>query len=41
MDNLPIPTFSPRKIVEDLEAALEQFCEIAVDRGAKGRPLKS
>jgi hypothetical protein len=28
---VPIPTFRAQKIVEDLEAALEQFREIAVD----------
>jgi hypothetical protein len=29
----PIPTLSPRRFVEDLEAALEQFYEIAADLG--------
>jgi hypothetical protein len=33
-DNLPDPDVLAQEIVEDLEAALEQFREIAVDLGA-------
>ena len=33
-DNLPDSEVLAQKIVEDLEAALEQFCEIAADLGA-------
>jgi hypothetical protein len=33
-DNLPDPDVLPQEIVEDLEAALEQFREIANDLGA-------
>jgi type I restriction enzyme M protein len=32
-DNLPDPTVLAQEIVEDLEAALEQFREIAADLG--------
>jgi hypothetical protein len=28
---VPIQTFRAQEIVDDLEAALEQFCEIAAD----------
>jgi hypothetical protein len=28
---IPIPTFSPREMSEDHEAALQQLCEIAAD----------
>jgi len=35
-DNLPDPDLLAQEIVEDLEAALEQFCEIATDLGAEG-----
>ena len=34
IQNLPDPEVLAQKIVEDLEAALEQFCEIATDLGA-------
>jgi len=34
-DNLPDPDVLAQEIVEDLEAALEQFREIAADLGAK------
>jgi type I restriction enzyme M protein len=37
-DNLPDPDVIDQEIVEDLEAALEQFREIVVDLGAKGTP---
>jgi type I restriction enzyme M protein len=37
-DNLPDPDVLAQEIVEDLEAALEQFREIASDLG--GAPLK-
>jgi len=33
-DNLPDPNVLAQEIVEDLEAALEQFREIAADLGA-------
>jgi hypothetical protein len=36
-----ILTFSPREIVEDLEAALEQFREIAADLGVDDASGKS
>jgi type I restriction enzyme M protein len=32
-DNFPDPDFLPQEIVEDLEAALKQFREIAADLG--------
>ena len=35
LDNLPDSNFLVQKIVEDLEAALEQFREIAADLGAE------
>ncbi|MBI4491147.1 MAG: hypothetical protein HY694_18850 [Deltaproteobacteria bacterium] len=35
-DNLPDPDLLAQEIVEDLEAALEQFREIAADLGANG-----
>jgi hypothetical protein len=35
-DNLPDPDFLAQEIVEDLEAALEQFREIATDLGQTG-----
>ena len=34
-DNLPDPEVLAQEIVEDLEAALEQFREIATDLGGK------
>ncbi len=34
-DNLPAPGVIAQEIVDDLEAALEQFKEIAVDLGAE------
>jgi len=34
-DNLPDPDVIAQEIVEDLEAALEQFREIATDLGVK------
>jgi type I restriction enzyme M protein len=34
-DNLPNPDVLAQEIVEDLEAALEQFREIAADLAAK------
>ena len=34
-DNLPEPGVIAQEIVEDLEAALEQFLEIATDLGTK------
>ena len=34
-DNLPDPDVLAQEIVEDLEAALEQFREIAADLGSK------
>ena len=34
-DNLPDPDVLAQEIVEDLEAALEQFHEIAADLGSK------
>ncbi len=34
-DNLPDPDVLAQEIVEDLEAALEQFREIAVDLGSE------
>jgi type I restriction enzyme M protein len=34
-DNLPDPDVFAQEIVEDLEAALEQFCEIANDLDAE------
>jgi hypothetical protein len=36
IDNLPDPDVLAQEIVEDLEAALEQFREIAVDLGQPG-----
>ncbi|MBI2359862.1 MAG: SAM-dependent DNA methyltransferase [Deltaproteobacteria bacterium] len=39
-DNLPDPDILAREIVEDLEAALEQFREIATDLGAGGQDLQ-
>ena len=38
-DNLPDPDVLAQKIVEDLEAALEQFREIATDLG--GEPVET
>ena len=35
-DNLPDPDVLAQEIVEDLEAALEQFREIATDLGVEG-----
>lgn len=35
-ENLPDPDVIAQEIVEDLEAALEQFREIAVDLGGEG-----
>ena len=34
-DNLPDRDIFAQEIVEDLEAALEQFCEIAADLGGE------
>ena len=34
-DNLPEPSFLSKEIVEDLEAALEQFRQVAEDLGGK------
>jgi hypothetical protein len=34
-DSLPDPAVLAQEIVEDLEAALEQFCEIAADLASK------
>ena len=39
-DNLPDPDVLAQEIVEDLEAALEQFREIATDLGADAPPEK-
>jgi type I restriction enzyme M protein len=39
-DNLPDPDVLAQEIVEDLEAALEQFREIAADLGADVVPEK-
>jgi len=40
-DNLPDPDVLAREIVDDLEAALEQFREIAADlRGQEAEPEK-
>ena len=35
-DNLPDPDILAQEVVEDLEAALEQFREIAADLGGEG-----
>jgi len=35
-DNLPDPDLLAQEIVDDLEAALEQFREIAMDLGGEG-----
>lgn len=32
-DNLPDPDVLVQEIIEDLEASLEEFCEIATDLG--------
>jgi len=40
-DNLPDPDVLAQEIVEDLEAALEQFREIATDLGARGAANKN
>jgi len=40
-DNLPDPDVLAQEIVEDLEAALEQFREIANDLGGNMSPEKS
>jgi type I restriction enzyme M protein len=40
-DNLPDPDVIAQEIVEDLEAALEQFREIASDLGARGAAAKT
>ena len=39
-DNLPDPDVLAQEIVEDLEAALEQFREIANDLGGEGVETK-
>jgi type I restriction enzyme M protein len=39
-DNLPDPDVLAQEIVEDLEAALEQFREIAADLGTTERTTK-
>ena len=38
-DNLPDPDVLAQEIVEDLEAALEQFAQIAVELGEKDSKL--
>ncbi len=38
--NLPAPDIIAAEIVEDLEAALEQFAEIAADLGSEARALE-